>query len=297
MPFKSQFSYLSSLPPMKYTGFYLNLDRSGARRERIEAMLSEAGLAGSYTRVSATDGNTMRFPNPTLKEGEIGCFSSHYRIFADNIGTAAPIHVIEDDIVLSKHMEATLDQAIDEKVLDEYDLIFTDVHIPVDLAHIKMFKKCYDMVVKQDKSGAIASRTFGTMNLIVVPEFASATSYLINPKALKKLTALCEAELKAGAKKPVDLFLRDLCHAGHIRCGCFMPFLTSIQNDGFAASTIGHDDLDQKELFGHYLVRKAFYADTNMEELLQEAKKLLPHPPSSDRQYELLIYLLASYLL
>jgi GR25 family glycosyltransferase involved in LPS biosynthesis len=63
---------------MSYSGFYINLDRSRERRADVEAQLAQHKLAHAYTRFKAADGNALDLPNPHLKNGEMGCFTSHY---------------------------------------------------------------------------------------------------------------------------------------------------------------------------------------------------------------------------
>ena len=49
---------------MSCAGFYINLDRATDRRKEMEAQLAKFGLADRYQRFSASDGNSLNFPNP-----------------------------------------------------------------------------------------------------------------------------------------------------------------------------------------------------------------------------------------
>ncbi len=98
---------------MKYSGFYINLDRSADRRIALEKQLRQNGLDNHYTRFTASNGNSLNFPHSHLKEGEVGCFTSHYQLLKENQHHARPLHIIEDDVLFAPQTGQVLNWAID----------------------------------------------------------------------------------------------------------------------------------------------------------------------------------------
>src|ERR1700733_16232186 len=130
---------------MDYRGFYINLDRRPDRRAEMEAELARYNLKEAYKRFSAADGNSLRGPNPHLKEGEMGCFTSHYLLLKENLGQTKPLHVIEDDVVFASCTGQAIRWAIEQGHLAKYDIIYTDIFVPLLNDAYKVYKKFYDM--------------------------------------------------------------------------------------------------------------------------------------------------------
>jgi len=88
-----------------YTGLYINLDRSPERRREFEGQLRTYNIFDRYVRLPATDGTLIQSPRATVKPGEIGCFHSHYRALLHAKPSGLPVHVVEDDALLSEHVD------------------------------------------------------------------------------------------------------------------------------------------------------------------------------------------------
>jgi hypothetical protein len=275
---------------MKYAGFYINLDRSTDRRERIEGELAHIGLGGRYSRFSAIDGNALHYPNPHLKDSEIGCFTSHARVLIENKDCPQPLHVIEDDIVLSPVVERMLDQLIEGGALTAFDLVYTDVIIPMTDAYCVKFKSLYDTSVKRDKTGEIESISFSMINMRGV-EFTSTSSFLINPQSIGKLAALYEDELKRGARVAIDHFISNLCNSGGIKVGCLFPFITSVPIGNCFDSTIG-GRTGLLFAFASTVFRHSFYVGCDLARCLEETSRVFPPPQSSDPHGQLITRLM-----
>ncbi|MFA5040682.1 MAG: glycosyltransferase family 25 protein [Bdellovibrionales bacterium] len=266
---------------MRYAGFYVNLDRCEDRRIKIEQELANHGLGGKYTRFSASDGNAMGFPNPVgLRDSELGCFTSHYRLLKENRGSALPLHVMEDDIVLSKTFNYVMDQVLSGKELDNYDILYTDISTSMLDLNFVRFKQCYDQHVKRDKDGKIEHLGFTVVDLSDVL-FCSTCSFIVNPKSIDKLLSLYETELKNGARGPIDIYLLTLCQHGQIKAGTIFPFITSVPADTRLNTTV-HNRSDLLTVHASILLRRSFYADCNLEECAKEAAELFPQPDPSD---------------
>jgi hypothetical protein len=279
---------------MKYAGFYINLDRSPDRRADIEGELARCGLESRYARFPASDGNSLNFPNPLpLKEGELGCFISHYRLLTENRNCTQPLHVIEDDVVLSPQMEGILDLVIDGGHLAKADIIFTDVSVPVSNALCPGYKAAYDTSVQRDAQGKIKKATFEILDMRELV-FGATSSFLVNPQSVGKLASFYEEELRAGAALPIDLFIRKLCYEGKIRVHCVFPFVTSIRIE--SPSTI-ESRFEELPALAANMMRHSFYIGCDWAQCLEKVNRLFPQPDANDLHRQLMMRLLGYSLM
>ena len=274
---------------MIYKGFYINLDRNPERRSGIEGELARNGLKG-YERFPATLGNALDFPNRGLKIGEMGCFTSHYLLLKNNQHQNVPLHIIEDDILLSPQLSQILNWAIENGKLAQYDIIFTDVAVPLlnDACHA--YKKFYDTAVKRDENGKIEQVAFNVIDMRELI-FGSTCSFLVNPKSIGKLLHLYEAELKSGATLPIDLYIRKLCQDGTMRVGCIFPFVTSIRPESCFATTM-EKRFDELPAMAANMLRHSFFIGCDWQECLNYAERIFSQPEASDTHRQLMIRLL-----
>jgi hypothetical protein len=219
-----------------YRGLYINLDRSGARRERMEAELTAFGLSDRYSRFAAIDGSVLDARGSRIKPGELGAFHSHIGALERAASGGLPVHVLEDDALLSEHTKPVIEDAIAARLFDRFDIIFTDTFIPPHLGMLKALKAAFDNFVMPDQ------RPLRLQDLQVLDlareNFSCMTSYVAGTGSLERIVALCRAELASGPSKPVDLFLRDCVNAGRLRAGLLFPFVTSFDLAEVAASTV-----------------------------------------------------------
>ena len=90
---------MTAEPP--YHGLYINLDRSTERRDAMEKQLDRLGLSSFYARFPAIDGASLNSPRSAIKQGENGCFQSHYRALLSARPRGKFVHMLEDDALLS----------------------------------------------------------------------------------------------------------------------------------------------------------------------------------------------------
>jgi hypothetical protein len=217
-----------------YRGLYINLDRSGARRERMEAQLSAFGLNDRYSRFAAIDGSALAAGRSRVKPGELGAFHSHIAALENAVSGGLPLHVLEDDALLSEHVKPVIEDAIAARLFDRFDILFTDTFISPHLGMLKALKAAFDNVMISDERPL---RLHDLQVLDLAREnFACMTSYVVGAGSLERVVALCRAE---GPTKPIDLFLRDCVQNGRLRAGLLFPFVTSFDLGEVAASTIG----------------------------------------------------------
>ncbi len=101
--------------------FVINLRRSSERRRRIVEQLEQLGI--NYSIFPAIDAaedadNPLlrRYDNERrlkvkvrpLSKGEIACFASHYSLWEKCVQLSSPIVILEDDVLLDKHLAEVL---------------------------------------------------------------------------------------------------------------------------------------------------------------------------------------------
>ena len=221
---------------ISYHGVYINLDRSPSRRERMEAQLAAHSLTDRYARFSAVDGSMVNLPRSKIGPGETGAFLSHARALEQAQPRGIPVHILEDDALLSEHVRTVIEDAIPAGLFERFDILFTDTFVNAHLGMLKGLKTAFD------RNALAPSRPLRLADLQVIDlgkeNFACLTSYVVGAKSMDRILALYHAELENGPSKPVDLFLRDCAADGRLRAGLLFPFVTSFHLDEVAASTI-----------------------------------------------------------
>jgi GR25 family glycosyltransferase involved in LPS biosynthesis len=221
--------------PGSYHGVYINLDRSVARRDYVEAQLAEFGLKDRYIRFPAVDGTKLP-GGGSLRPGERGAFLSHSRALDEARGRGSDVHILEDDALLSEHVRSVIEEAIASKLFERYDLLFTDMMVSCHVGMLKSLKGAFDTFGMR-APGPIRLKELEPIDL-KQQNFACMTSYVVGAGSTERLGALYEQEIERGPRLPVDLFVRDCVHAGKLKAACLFPFLTSFRLGELFESTI-----------------------------------------------------------
>ena len=275
----------------RYAGFYINLDRSPARRAEIEGEIARFGLRHFYQRFAAADGNTLGFPNRRLTEGEIGCFTSHFLLLKANRASTQHLHVIEDDAIFSRFTAQAIDSIVSSDVIDGFDLLFSDSFTM--RRDYQKYKTLFGQSLERDETGVVSR-----MHPRVVSYIAATTSYIANRHSIPKLVEILERELTSGPTDPLDLVIRKAASEGRIRIGCLFPFVTSLRLDGIAGSTIAGRKKNYLTTLALGLGRHSFFVDCDHQALNARAAVALPsqesvRPPPIDDHDQLLDRILA----
>jgi GR25 family glycosyltransferase involved in LPS biosynthesis len=272
---------------MDYAGTYINLDRSPERRAQIEAELARCNLE-HYTRFAAADGNILNLSAPSLAPGVVGCWTSHYLLLKQNIGSEKHLHVMEDDIIFAPSVARVISWAIESGCLDRFDILYTDVSIPLLNDAYKIYKAFYDKTVTRDEEGNVRSVQFEVIDISKIL-YAGMTSYLVNKNSIAKLHNLYEAETRSGLSLPIDLFIRSKSHAGALKVGCIFPFVTTFRLESGLNSDINPDE-DRRGIVAGGIGRYAFFIGCDWDLCRAYADKYAP--PPKDRLTALLGQLL-----
>jgi len=270
--------------PPRYTGFYVNLDRSTERRARVETEIGRDAPAQRYERVAAVDGETVNLPSQRLRRGEVGCFLSHLFLLQKKLDSDCHLHVVEDDVVFSRFTVPAVGSLVESGALDRFDILFTDTIAQPSRRDFARYKALYDRCVERDGAGNIVR-----VRPAVVDYYASTMSYVVNRRSISKVVDVLTRSLSQGATLPIDLALRGAAVEGQLRLGALFPFVTSFRLDELVGNTIARPDRDLLSRLLLQLARHSFFVGCDHRATLESARALLeragiaplPHPPGA----------------
>lgn len=240
---------------------YINLDSAVSRRDALEASFAEScpkNIPWELVRFSAVSDQDEAVKKVAgfRSAKEKACLLSHYSVLKQACESDAYNWIIEDDICFTKKSFQTVATYLNLYKDTDWDIIFTaiDARSP---AH--MFELFYHRE-------SVANGEIMVADLADLP-FASASSYLINPKRKEKIMAvLADHDFKDCAW---DLLLSQLVIDKKLKAFVTIPFVTEL-SDHSAYSQIQVDEAKSTELF-IYSFRKLMGVSNNVE----EAEKLL----------------------
>ena len=245
-----------------YTGYYINLDRSPDRRREVEAQLEACRLADRYQRFPAVDGMTLA--QGRLSPGAVGCFHSHYEALREGRSSGQCVHILEDDVLLSKYTASALHRIIENGTLDRFDLFYTEALIPIVREVLLPRKELFESIVGARKNPS-APINFRIVDITKLYR-ACTSSYLVGTKSIDRVLEVLKRELDIGPSLPIDLYYQKLARAGKLKIGCLFPYATSVRLEHILDTTIqkvGPDRRKQAMLYA--LVRYSFYIDRDLE--------------------------------
>jgi GR25 family glycosyltransferase involved in LPS biosynthesis len=272
---------------MSYSGFYINLDRCPDRSQEIGAELARFGLGARYRRFAASDGNALNFPNPRLNTGEMRCFTSHYRVLKDNLAATDHLHIVEDDALFASSTASVIERVINSGEINGFDILFTDVAIPLSNDAYKNFKALYDSLVTRNATGALESVAFQILKLNQWTRPA-ASSYIVNKAAIDKIYLLYHEELTTGARLPVDSFLCRQAETGAIKAGFIFPFITAVRPERAMTSTVRKVPDTTMKFTASDIARMSFFIGCDWSECEALFDRLIPSPPPGDKHAHIL---------
>src|SRR5947209_10410094 len=221
-----------------WQGYVINLARSPGRWAAMAQRLAAAGAGDRYRRFEAVDGRTACPPGRAdLDPGVLGCWLSHTGVWDLGRDGPAHLHCLEDDVDLGPGFVARLEAVLAhaDARLPAWDLIYTDVHVPVSPA---AFRELAAHVTRYRRDGVISLADLRGV------AFAGATSYLVNRRAVGRLAGMAAGRWADGT--PVDLFLRRLVRDGALTAFVTVPFLTAPAAENDASDIRGAVDRSRR---------------------------------------------------
>jgi len=226
---------------LPFYGRYINLDRSRRRRAALEQQLRALGIERAYARFQAVDGARISGRRGAISAREYGCFASHAQLIKEACSTPAHLHVLEDDALLSPEFAPVVSQLLNRGVLDEFDLLYTDVFVSWDPLQIASLERARRRNTWVDRRTGQESLKGVTVFDLRRKGMACTSSYLVSRRSLQRVAELLDGALVAGPDQPVDLRLRELVDSGALRAACMVPFVTSVALELATGSTIRGD--------------------------------------------------------
>jgi len=246
---------------LPYRGVFMNMDQSVKRRAALTAQLSALGIGGRYQRFAAIDGRTLSRRSPH-GGGVVGTFASHMTVIEQAAKEPVPTHVMEDDAVLGPAFVPSLATLGKRGALSQYDMVFTEVQLPLNLQALKMLKGQFDAATADPAPQAVAQR-LQTLDLARFA-FACASSYFVSPQGAARLAPLLRREWESGPQVQIDLFFRREVQQGRVRAACLFPFVTTIDLDSIFDSAAEGYAVRESPL-AVALLRYAFFVGADLE--------------------------------
>jgi GR25 family glycosyltransferase involved in LPS biosynthesis len=242
-----------------YTGLYVNLDRSTERRRRLEEQLAKFNLSGRYSRFEAVDG-LKTAARAGLRPAEVACFHSHYRALMKGRESGLPVHILEDDILLSQYLDGAARKLVSSNFFGQFDIVFTETFVHPNVLRLASHKQEFDKALA---GGSIRFRVVDLKEW----HLAGMTSYFVAAASIDKVLGILAEELERGPRMPVDGCLRLAAHEGRLKVGCWFPFVTSIMLDCITTSTIAGREKQEgnSSIILAALLRYSFFIDRDLE--------------------------------
>jgi GR25 family glycosyltransferase involved in LPS biosynthesis len=267
---------LSVMSGPAVVGRYINLDRSEARRREVEGEVAKLGAVGAYARFAAVEGALSAVRPDVRNRAVLGCYLSHLAVIQAHAGSDAWLHVVEDDVLVSRHAATAIRSICRAPEFADYDLVFTNVRLPDDAEIIGGCRNLFDRSVEVTPEGEVVAIRQVTAAPLAEVDFLQTTSYLVNPRAAGRVAALVAAHLGDAPLPPIDRLYSRLSRAGDLAVACTIPFFTMPRLD--ADSTVNRD---APWALGHRIKGAALYADRDVAALRARLKALSGAGPLS----------------
>jgi GR25 family glycosyltransferase involved in LPS biosynthesis len=233
---------------MMLDGVFINLDASTIRLARVQSQLKNLGRLGArYRRFAAVDGRAVARRGDVSNPAELGCYLSHMHAIDANAASEHWLHVLEDDVLISRYALGAIREFISNSEFDRFDLIFTNIMFQVGSESVAMFRTLFDKSVEVDENGNVTKlSTYHVISLQSI-DFLLATSYLIHPRAKRRIADLLKTHLAHEPFLPVDNVFAKLVRSGALSAGCAIPFITMppISADSTIRGEVSHCRLSQ----------------------------------------------------
>jgi GR25 family glycosyltransferase involved in LPS biosynthesis len=212
-----------------FRGLFINLDRDRDRLQHMQAELKRFGLANHYERLRAVDVNP----------GRLGCFRSHLKALDYARRQHCPVHIIEDDSILSARVKPFLNSPALGELLQRYDMLFLDMWIDPSLGAVNRYRSALANPGPMDLKGT---------------RVACTSSYVVSPRSAGRLLKLLKV-----SPPPIDARYSELVQMGTVSAAVMVPFLTGVEIDLGSLSHIQQAPRDgMRNLI---MLRTAFFVD------------------------------------
>lgn len=269
-------------------GFYINLDRSTARRTAMEAQLQRLGMHG-IRRSAAIDGAAIERPAPCgISAGELGCFLSHARAVAAPSADDGFRLVLEDDVELADDLPGIV-YGFGLAQLQAYHLVFLDCQPYATTSILMTLWNCMQVHGADAPTGRVSGA-----NIYDAADIYQwgATAYIVTPSGRALLPGLMQEALDAGPAEPYDMWLHRMIREQRLRAAVVAPFLATPALQSHEASTLMDRAAAPAGRKVHNALRRLFFAGP-WNELEAYVRELSRSAYSGDPRLNLLADLMA----
>jgi GR25 family glycosyltransferase involved in LPS biosynthesis len=267
---------------MEFAGFYINLDRSSARREALSEHLQELAILNHYQRFAGLE--------PTEEEredlrglktpGELGIWKSLLAVtsmIAQRKDLPAFVHIIEDDARFNRDMPRVLNdltrqlaEAADSRIPD---LIFLDYFLT---------RQLFGSIAAELTSADQRGNTHHYRLVNGSAYLACCSSMLLRRASAEYIHETLARMLQNQSRlAPVDITLRTLIRAGVLRAALLWPPLGACEWDASQASTIQSQSSDglNRSRSAHILLRLCAARLQSPQWCAERLAELFPEAP------------------
>src|SRR5262249_9012158 len=137
---------------------------------------------------------------------DLGCMRSHMKALDYARRQKCPVHIMEDDSILSARVRPFLNSPEAAALLERWDILFLDMWVDGHTSAITRYQA--------------AMRATGPMDLVGT-RVAGTSSYVVSPRSAGKLLKLLKE-----APPPIDCRYNDFVQQKIITAAVMVPFLT-----------------------------------------------------------------------
>lgn len=212
--------------------FLINLASQLHRRQFVEDNFTTIRRPGwRLSRIEAVAAaETGGIPGP-IRDTEKACFLSHLRAVKAAQDATGHVLIAEDDILFGGRSLAAIESALASIPEDSWDILFTDLVIPVagPMADFFLLRQ------RLAKTGQLTLVELGNL------PFGGSTAYIVNGHARKKMFLALAA--CSPLDLPYDIQLRQLVREKVLRAYVVIPFPTTVSAFGNMSQVQDSSDL------------------------------------------------------
>ena len=258
-------------------GYYINLERSTQRCERMQKHIKEQGLTAFYQRYAAIDGAKCSPNGRDLNSGEIGLWETWISLLEKEKlkNNYDFLHIMEDDYLISKEFKEFCRQLPNDNLGS--DLIVTEMYANPNV---------YQHLIEEHKR----LRNENKIKIEHSNYTGCTSSILIHRSRINTvLNELRTAYRQTASVLPLDNQLRRLDQQGRLIVSRVAPFITSIVINDIAETTVQENDdkrIIDSQIFCALLRRKLSTLDNNKttDELTKAFLRLTRNNPTVETE-------------
>jgi GR25 family glycosyltransferase involved in LPS biosynthesis len=207
------------------------------------------------------------------------------------------VHILEDDALLSEHLEDFAAKAVVSGLFDNVDIIFTETYVHANPFTLRFLKEGIDAAFtgEGELRANFGVRLFG----LAMMELTCTSSYFVAPNSIHRVLAVLKTELDAGPRMPLDLCLRAAADNGALKMACTIPFLTSVRLESIIGSTIAspQERAAGFDLALQSLLRYSFFVKRDLQGYaVPHLRQMVDPEPARDAHHQFMASILSSIL-